>query len=78
MEKNLEKWAESRNTSIEVAEAIWNLTDDSSEKQQIWEDPTPEEIIAIWERVTMNGLLDGADFWWGEDNLDNILSTDDE
>lgn len=83
--QELEQWADPRETSIEVAEAIWWLagvqTDaeraafpvalgntapsPADEAQRIWNDPTREEWLAVWGRVTGNGLRSGHDYRWG-------------
>jgi len=57
--------ADSRETSIEIMAAIELLARASNEAVRIWEEPTEKEIIAIWERVTKNGLNDSKDFCWG-------------
>lgn len=66
-------WASSRETDPEVALAIWNLAGgDPDEAQRIWDDPTDAEQIAIWERVTDNGLRPGADYQWGASTLAEV------
>lgn len=57
--------ANSRETSTEVMEAISQLARHESEAIRIWEAPTEAEILAIWERVTKNGLIDADEFYWG-------------
>ena len=59
--------ADSRETSIELMEAILKVAGDNKvEAASIWEDPTEEQKIAIWEVATKNGLIDASDFCWGE------------
>lgn len=54
-------------TSPAILAAIEWLADGDAEKEhRIWQDPTNEELIAIWERVTQNGLTPTSDFEWGE------------
>ena len=58
--------ANSRETSVELMEAILYVADKSEAAAvRIWEEPTQAEALAIWERVTKNGLIDSADFCWG-------------
>ena len=64
-DEGLQQWAHSRETDIEVAKAIFEIASGEDEADAIWEDPTEEQWIAIWEIVTKNGLLDGNDFPWG-------------
>lgn len=68
---NLEQWSQSHETAEEIAEAIFSLARSPEEAERIWLDPTREEWLAIWERVTKNGLLDGADFQWGVSAMGN-------
>lgn len=69
----LEQWADSHKTSIEIAEAIFFVADGDDDAERVWQEPTKEEILAIWEHATNNGLVDGSDLWWGVDNLATIL-----
>ena len=57
---------DSRETSKEIMEAIVFVAGgDSAEAVRIWEEPTEAELLAIWERVTQNGLHDASEFCWG-------------
>ena len=49
-------------TSWEIVEAITSLSRDVI---QTWESPTDTELLAIWERVTKNGLISASQFVWG-------------
>jgi hypothetical protein len=40
-------FADSRETSDEVAQAIFNRTSDDAEVQRIWAEPTPDELAAV-------------------------------
>lgn len=62
-------WASSRETSTEVAEAIFALASDETEAQRIWEDPTNTEVVNVASIVTTNYTLDVADYHWGEETL---------
>lgn len=62
-------WASSRETSTEVAEAIFSIARNETEAQRIWEDPDNAEIVAVAEIVTKNHMLDAADYQWGENTL---------
>lgn len=53
-------------TSPEILSAIKWLARDSAEEHRIWQDPTEEEVLAIFERVTQNGLIPATEFVWGE------------
>lgn len=57
--------ADSRETSVEIMIAITYCAHDEEEAIAIWEDPSPEQVLAIWENVTDNGLHDSRDFCWG-------------
>jgi hypothetical protein len=70
MTSEMIQWADDRNTAREVAEAIWWLAGGNSDgAERIWQSPTAEERLAIWERVTGNGLRDARDYAWGCDTL---------
>jgi len=70
----LEGWADSRGTSIEIAEAIHSIADDDADASRIWEAPADYEITAIWERATKNGLINDDGLWWGTDSLHAIMA----
>jgi hypothetical protein len=64
----------SRETCIEIMEAILHVAGgDGDEAARIWEDPSDRELLAIWERVTKNGLRDAREFPWGVTNLGNPM-----
>ena len=52
-------------TSSEMLEAIRWLAEDEREVKRIWLAPREAELIAIWERVTLNGLIPSTNFVWG-------------
>ena len=57
---------DSRETSQEIINAIWSLSrGDEVESERIWTEPDPEELLAIWEIVTGNGLHAAAEYCWG-------------
>ncbi len=59
---------DARETSEEIIEAIHILARrDDTEAERIWESPGEDELIAIWEVVTNNGLLPSTDFVWGHE-----------
>ena len=66
-------FADSHETSREVAEAIFAIATSEEDAQRIWEDPAQHEAVCVWERATNNGLLDGDDFYWGVDTLQTVL-----
>lgn len=57
--------ASRRETSVEIMEAIFAVAGSEEAAVRVWEDPTYEEALAIWERVTSNGLRDSTDYCWG-------------
>ena len=58
--------ASSRETSVEIMDAIlWLARGDETEAVRIWEAPTDREMLALWERVTKNGLVSADEFCWG-------------
>lgn len=57
--------ANSRETSVELMEAILYVAGSEEAAARLWEEPTEAEALAVWERVTKNGLIDSTDFDWG-------------
>lgn len=57
--------ADSRETSVEIMEAILAVAGSQSAAVRVWDEPTYEETLAVWERVTKNGLRDSTDYCWG-------------
>lgn len=57
--------AASRDTSVELMEAILYVAGSEDAAVRVWEEPTEPEALAVWERVTKNGLNDSTDFVWG-------------
>lgn len=53
--------ANNRETSPEIIEACEALG------PQVWGCPTHEEALAVWERVTGNGLRPSTDYVWGSE-----------
>lgn len=63
---NFIETAAARETSPEVMEAIWYVSGrNEAVAARVWESPTEPEMIAIWERVTVNGLKPSSRFFWG-------------
>jgi hypothetical protein len=69
----LGEWAGSRETSVEVAEAIYSIAVDDTDASRIWDAPADYEITAIWERATKNGLIHDERFLWGGATLREII-----
>jgi hypothetical protein len=70
---DLQTWAHTHETDIEIVESIANLASyDRFEMQRMWQDPTEAEIIAIWEDVTNNGQHDDTLMAWGIETLGTI------
>ena len=63
--QEINDFADGRETSNEICEAILKIATNNEDAARIWQDPTESEMLAIWERVTKNGLLTAADFCWG-------------
>jgi hypothetical protein len=58
--------AASRETSYEILEAILFVAgQNEAAAKRIWEDPDQVEGLAIWERVTGNGLRAATEYTWG-------------
>ena len=59
--------AASRETSDEIMEAIFRVSgEDEARAVAIWENgPSDEEMTAIIEIVTKNGMYNTTDFVWG-------------
>lgn len=58
--------ADSRETSRELMDAILYVAGgDEAVAVRVWEDPTEAEALAVWERVTNNGLTPSNEFCWG-------------
>ena len=56
----------SRETSQEIIDAIWSISDKTdADASRVWTEPDPDELLAIWEIVTGNGLRSAADYTWG-------------
>jgi len=60
------KTADSRETSIELMEAILRVAGGNEAMAElIWDAPSGEQMTAIVEIVTNNGQLETTDFYWG-------------
>lgn len=58
--------ASSRETSVEIMEAILKVANGNEQiAEQIWEDASDAELVAIIEIVTNNGMHETTDFVWG-------------
>ena len=71
--QELEQWADCRNTSKEVAEAILFVASNEEDADRLWQDATDEEIRAVWEYATDNGLHDDSDLYRGIDSLAEMM-----
>jgi hypothetical protein len=70
---DLDQWALSHETDLEIAAAIFNLCDGTASAMgRIWQAPSREEWLSIWERVTSNGLFKGSDYQWGMGVLGDV------
>ena len=58
--------ADSRETSPKLMAAILKVAGSENDAVKVWEAPTEDQKIAIWEVVTKNGLIDASELCWGE------------
>lgn len=68
MNKDIEKWADSRNTDIEIATAIHGLTIlPERTPEEVWEEPTDveyEEVLRVAFLKTAADIL-----YWGDHTI---------
>lgn len=61
---DLSQWCYVRDTSEEIGRAIWELFDDPSERDRVWDDGTDDEqarvMVRAWE------LSSEVELYWGE------------
>lgn len=64
----LTAWADARQTSIEVAEAIFQFADDDDQADKIWEDP---EYFGLFEKVRAAAfrMTDESVLHWGVEKI---------
>ncbi len=66
---NLSWNSDSLETSQEILDAIYQIAPsnfpDENMLMNIWLGPTSDELVAIQEIVTKNGMLNASDFCWG-------------
>lgn len=68
-------WAQTHETDDRIAEAIGYLADgDTNVAERIWQEPTDDEIIEIWERATRHGLYDDREMQWGVQTLHEVVT----
>jgi hypothetical protein len=58
-------FADSRETSAEVAQAIFDLWSDDVEARRVWEDPTPAEEVAVMSDAWRLAAPDEDALFWG-------------
>jgi len=71
--QNIETWADSHETAIEIANVIFEMADSNDDAERIWQNPTDSEILEIWKKATHGELLNASDLFWGVDSLDEIM-----
>lgn len=60
--------AASRETSPEIMSAILAVAGgDDTRADRVWNEPTIEEALAVWEIVTSNGVRNPSEYCWGAD-----------
>ena len=63
---NFLETGDSRETSREIMDAILFIAaGDERAAERIWDAPDDRELLAIWGRVTQNGLIAADDYCWG-------------
>lgn len=66
MERTLEQWAASWETTIAVAEIIMGMAgDDEDVANRICDDPTDEEMVSLVEGCERKGLRFDKELWCG-------------
>ena len=63
--KNIEQWAQSTNTSIEIAEAISEIASSSRTIQKIWDNPTNLEFRHVLIRADELANHETDEMTWG-------------
>jgi hypothetical protein len=76
--EELNQWAQSHETSYDVAEAIYYVAlgtggDVDIAMEGIWDEPSESEAIAVWEFATENGLKDDKYLFWGIQTLHEVM-----
>lgn len=59
------EWADARETSYEIARAIWEKADDEEEAQRLWADPTTSEARSIVARAWELDCDNQESLFWG-------------
>ena len=65
---NIRQFASTRETSVEVALAIFELADEGDESR-MWTDPTEEELKAVAARAWEIADADEDTLHWGNETL---------
>jgi hypothetical protein len=61
--ENIREWAADRETSIEIAEAIFNYRKTEKARQRVWENPTEREMALIEKKAWAS--TDEDELFWG-------------
>lgn len=65
MANDIKSWAEIRETSLEIAEAIFEIAhDDEALAQKIWEEGSDEALALAFANTSKNQLF------WGEEKVE--------
>ncbi len=70
---HIEEWADAHQTDQRIALAIATISKDRDDMQEIWEEPTPEQIKEIAEHATEGGKFDAEAMQWGDDTLQAVV-----
>jgi hypothetical protein len=66
---NMNEWAASRETSNEIARAIFNYRKTERGRQRVWENPTEREIKMISSKAWKNADENETKLFWGSKTL---------
>lgn len=68
-EAEYEEWRDSRETSMEVARAIWAFAETPSDAERIWEDPSPKELELVTAQAWSIADDDEDELYWGRETI---------
>lgn len=66
--EEIKQWADSHETSDEIAAAIFRFANNDERREQLWQDPTPDDYNAIVSVASELGRKNEKDvLYWGKD-----------
>jgi YccJ-like protein len=66
--RNIAQFASTRETSNEIALAIFEIAEEGSEAR-VWADPTPDEDARVLSRAWALADADKTELYWGENTI---------